>query len=313
METQKNNFGESNPKEFVTIFSGNENNRAALAVESLFGKADPYDKCPPQQIYSNKYSRYNFTIISQKTAKSANMPVSDLADVKARTEFIRTKLYEMEMNPGANAESDTPMSIAYTQRFLAGEFKGKTPAEVLLENTENQEKLNQQYQILKTNLDKYTNNKKIMDAIVEAASLFKAGKLEKKSFNSCVFNIYTPGFRPLHRKQREDGMCPVYEMSIKCYLNNNYPIEITITNYYAPFTIRENGTINVFVAKMDKSTLIKGTINMTMKDWNNILMKMDEQRMAYVTLLSEDRFKEADRLYSDNMRRTQQTYMPEEE
>ena len=219
METQKNNFGESNPKEFVTIFSGNENNRAALAVESLFGKADPYDKCPPQQIYSNKYSRYNFTIISQKTAKSANMPVSDLADVKARTEFIRTKLYEMEMNPGANAGSNAPMSIAYTQRFLAGEFKGKTPAEVLLENTENQEKLNQQYQMLKTNLDKYPNNKKIMDAIVEAASLFKAGKLEKKSSNSCVFNIYTPGFRPLHRKQREDGMCPVYEMSIKCYLN----------------------------------------------------------------------------------------------
>ena len=309
MEEQKVNYAETNPKEIVTVFSGPENNKTGLMVESYFDKADPEKKCAPQQIYHDGFSRFKFYLVSKKSSKTANLPVSDFAEIEARTQFIRQKMYEMELNHIPAAEEQ--LSPAYTQRMPTGEFKGKTPAQILLESSENQEKLNQQYQWLKSNLAAHPNNKQLMDAIMDAAALFKAGKLKNVAQQGTVFNSYTPGFRPLTRKKRDDGMCFVYEMSIRCFMNNTKsPIEISISNYFAPFVIRENGTINVQVSGMNKETLMKGTINLSMKDWSNVMEKMREQKDAYIIMFAKDRFAEASRLYEENQRKNQ-SYAPE--
>ena len=315
MENQKVNHAESNPKEIATVFTGAENSKTGLMVESYFDKADISTECAPQEIYHNTFSRFKFIVLSRKSAKTANMPVRDFAEVEARTKYIRQKLYDMELMPAAQEE--VPDSPAYTVQMFMGEFKNKTPAEVLLEDANNIDKLRAHYKQLKDNLTAYgERNQKVMDAITEAVDLMKAGKLRSVSHQSSAFNIYVPGFRPLTRKTREDGMCFVYDITVRCYLNGSkYPVEVAISNYYAPFTRRDNGTINVHVSKMDKETLLKGTINMSMADWSSIVEKMREQKDAYTIIFAKDRFAAADAQQKENQQKSLATpaYEPEED
>ena len=85
MEEQKVNHAETNPKEIATVFTGPENSKTGLMVESYFDKADISTECSPQEIYHDKFSRYKFIVLSRKSAKTANMPVRDFAEVEART------------------------------------------------------------------------------------------------------------------------------------------------------------------------------------------------------------------------------------
>ena len=318
MENQKVNHAETNPKEIATVFTGPENSKTGLMVESYFDKADISTECSPQEIYHDKFSRYKFIVLSRKSAKTANMPVRDFAEVEARTNYIRQKLYDMELMSASQpaAQEKVPESPAYSVQINMGEFKGKTPAEVLLEDAKNIDKLRDFYKYLKDNLEKHPNNKKVMDAINEAVTLMKAGNLKSVSMQSSAFDIYVPGFRPLTRKTREDGMCFVYEMTIRCFLNGSkYPVEVTISNYYAPVVKRENGTLNVQVSKMDKETLLKGTINMSMADWTAIIEKMREQKDAYTIIFAKDRFAAADAQQKENQQKNVGTpvFEPEEE
>ena len=312
MENQKTNYAETNPKEIATIFTGSGDSKTGLLIESHFSRAEIKDKCAPQEIYHDKYSRYIFYLISKGASKIANLPAVDLAEVEARTQFARQKLYELELcPPDASAVPDSP---AYSVRMPMGEFKGKSPAEALLEDGNNLDKLREQYKYLMDNLKDHPNNKKLMDAINEAANLFKAGKLQRVSTSS-VFTIYSKEKINPH-KPRGDGMFPVYVIDIRCYINNSkYPVEVTIQNYDAPRSEQGNGMGSAITSKMDKSTYKKGTINIAMKDWTAMVEKMREQKDVYTILFAKDRFAAADEQQKANQQKNQVTpiYDPEED
>ena len=305
MEENKN-YALSNPKEFVTKFGGTKDSTATLAIENHLSAITDKDDIAPQGVYNETFSRFLVTIINNGQSKTANLKLKDFFDIEARTDYFVKKMYENELCPSASPK--TELSPAYTVKFATGEFKGMTPAQVILADEANKDKLNNQYAWLKNNLAKYPNNKFIMEAIVDAGKLHSEGKLTADTApTASVFNIYIPGMRPLQRKQREDGMCFVYDMTVKGYLDNKYPVEVAISNYYAPVVKnQETGMMNVQVSKMDKDSLRKGSINLSLADWNDIVGEMRLQINEFYHIHAPELFARANNLFKKNLEASQQ-------
>ncbi len=241
-----------------------------FAIEAHLFQDEDSEK--PLQVL-NSFSRFIFTIIDKSKAISANVPVELLQDMKARTQFAVTKHFESVY---ANA-GNVPASPAFTEKFNTGNLKGLTPADVLKKEGENGKKvLNDQYKWLKQNLKKYPANQKLIDAIIDAANL-EPEMLEGESSYVPTIDILTINCRPLIRKKREsDGMCPCYEVYVKFDSSKNYQVSVNIQTYYAPVEKRENGTLNVMLAKKDKNSIQSHDFAMTLTEWLNALHEMQE-------------------------------------
>lgn len=297
---ESRNYAKENPREIFTNFSGKEENRVTLAVECHMNPAKIEDELSPQTIFG-KFSRLVFNMIRSGECVKANINFDELPDIMERTAYARTKVYDCELSPSGQAESSgETLPVAYTTKFGIGPFKGRTPAEVVLEDPEgNREKLLEQYKFLQTNVAKYPKNQVIMDAIKNAYDLYKAGQLEKKTVNPSSgrsFEIYKSGYRPLTREKREDGMCKVKEMNVMCNIGNRYPIELTISEYFAPVT-SNNGRLNVQAAATDQKSKKTVTSYMAMKDWNCLLSKVNDQKAMFIAAYGPDLLGEADKLF----------------
>ena len=311
METK--NYAQENPREIFTNFSGKEGNRITLAVECHMTPARIEDEISPQAIFG-KYSRIVFSMIHSGDAVKANVNFDELPDIAERTAFARAKVYERELGTTASTsvEAGEELPLAYKTTFSMGPFKGRTPAEVVLEDPDgNREKLQEQYKFLRDNVEKYPRNKTIMDAITNAYELHSEGKLVKKSepvaaASGKAFDLYKSGYRPLTRVKREDGLCKVQEMSVLCHFGKNYPIEVTITEYYAPVA-NNNGRLNVQAAAIDKSSVKKMTSYMGLKEWNCLLSKLNDQKSLFIATYGPALLQEADRIVKEKHEQRQKT------
>jgi len=301
MENATRNYAKENPREIFTNFSGKEGNRVTLAVECHMNPAKVDDGLSPQTLFG-KFSRLVFNMIRSGECVKANISFDELPDIMERTAYARTKVYDCELNPAGQTENNAgeALPLAYTTTFLMGPFKGRTPADVVMESPDgNREKLQEHYRFLQANLATHSNNKVVMDAITNAYDLYNAGKLEKKTAKPAskrAFEIYKSGYRPQTREKREDGMCKVREMTIMCNIGNNYPIEVAITEYYAPVT-SNNGRLNVQASATDQASKKTVTAYMSMKDWNCLLSKLDDQKSMFIAAYGPGLIGEADRLY----------------
>lgn len=300
METK--NYALENPREIFTNFSGKEGNRVTLAVECHMNPAKVEDEYSPQTIFG-KYSRIVFNMIRNGEGVKANVNFDELPDIVERTAYARTKVYDRELGTVPTAEAGEALPIAYTTTFTMGLFKGRTPADVVMEDPEgNREKLKEQYKFLRENVAKYPRNQAIMDAITNAYDLHAEGKLVKKAEPAAAsgksFEIYKSGYRPLTRVKREDGLCKVQEMCILCNFGKNYPIEVTITEYYAPVA-SNNGRLNVQAAAIDQTSVKKVTSYMGLKEWNCLLSKLADQKALFIATYGPELLREADRIVAE--------------
>ena len=309
MENATRNYAKENPREIFTNFSGKDGNRVPLAVECHMNPAKVEDGLSPQMLFG-KFSRLVFNMIRSGECVKANISFDELPDIKVRTEYARKEVYDCERNPAGQAgnAAGEALPLAYTTTFLMGPFKGRTPADVVLESPDgNREKLQEHYKFLQANLATHSNNKVVMDAITNAYELYNAGKLEKKTAKPAsrkAIEIYKSGYRPQTREKREDGMCKVREMAIMCNVGNNYPIEVTITEYYAPVT-SSNGKLNVQASATDQASKKTVTAYMSMKDWNCLLSKLDDQKLMFIVANAARQLSEADNLYMSRFQQPQ--------
>ena len=242
-----------------------------LSVESHLAVAKTSDEQSPLKIYHENFSFYKFAIIEKTAAVKAvtsNVNVKELEDIFRRTDYAFKHSMDYENEP-IDSSATSP---AYTVKIASGTFKGKTPAEVLIENPDNKDALNKQYQWLKSNLAKYPNNKTQMDAIADAAKLLNDGALTSVTKkNGQRIRLYPsttlPVPKALTRKPREDGMCPVYEMEIFWNIGDNTPIEVSIKNYYAPIEKKEDGRITPI--RKQATDRIERSMRIGEADWLN--------------------------------------------
>ena len=259
----------------------------------------------PLQVFDD-FARFKFNVIFDGKAVTCNIPLDILSGMKAASEYAMKE--QMVRRYGAankREEGETPASPAFTVQFKAGKLKGKTPVAILLENDEATAKkmLNDQYKWLKENLEKYPGNKELMDAIVDATKLDLAELKEKApvtSSTSPVITILDIGARPLVRKTREDGKCFCYECKVTWDPSKNYPVSVSVSNYYAPVVQKENGLLNVQVSGKDRSTEMTGEFSMTDAEWLNAVDQMVLGKDGYQRMYLADAFKLADKADFEN-------------
>ena len=289
------------------VFNAFRANGSSFHAKACFTREKGTEKNGKPMAAFDHFSRIVLTIIDKdEKAKyvEANIQYEKLAELKARGRFALNAIFEKEIKPTVT-EGDEASSPAYTYVIPSGKLKGKTPAQILMEPN-GQETLNAQYKWLQDNLAKYPANKTQMDAICDAARLQKEGKLVKNEVPAVngILTILEAVPLPLIRKKKEDGTCPVREVSINCNLAKNSPFEVVISNYDAPvMAVSKEGLVEVTsegsggnkinVQRKDKKNEVTKKFNLTVGEFAGFLGHIDVAEQIFLNSYSTVLMKEA--------------------
>lgn len=288
-----------NPREIAYIVE-----KSTFAILDGLTKADIENEEEPLTLHSRKFSRFSFLIINQdKKAATANLNVKEMFGFLAKSRFAMQQemLYRFNVT---DAKEEEELPSAYTVTIASGSLKGRTPADVLLNDGEEGKKLlNNQYTFLKNNLAKYPKNKTQMDAIVNASTLLKEGKLDADTAGKGQIKkipLYSSGLRPLVNRKNNAGMSFVYELTVDWLLGEKRPLMITIVNYYAPVIKKDDGMLNVQVKQRDQTTLRNNTVNLTFEDWAYVQHMIETDIERFESGIYWNKRKESDRYFFEN-------------
>ena len=287
-----------NPREVAYIVE-----KSTFAVLDGLTESNIENEEEPLTLHSRKFSRFSFLIINQdKKAATANMNVTEMFGFLEKSHFAMQQEMLYQFNSGSNEEEELP--LAYTVTITSGTLKGRTPADVLLNDGEEGKKLlNNQYTFLKNNLSKYPKNKTQMDAIVNASQLLKEGKLDADAVGKGQtkrISLYSSGLRPLVNRKNNAGMSFVYELTVDWLLGEKRPLMITIVNYYAPVIKKDDGMLNVQVKQRDQTTLRNNTVNLTFEDWAYAQHMIETDIERFESGIYWNKRKESDRYFFEN-------------
>lgn len=285
-----------NPREIAYIVE-----KSTFAVLDGLTEADIENEEEPLTLHSKRFSRFSFLIINQdKKAATSNMNVKEMFGFLNKCRFVMEQELLLRMNQTEKEE----LPLAYTVTISSGALKGRTPADVLLNDGEEGKKLlNNQYIFLKNNLQKYPKNKVQMDAITNASTLLKEGKLDAEMATSTgpkKFSLYESGLRPLVSRKNKNGLTFVYEMSIDWLFGEKRPFMINIINYYAPVIKKDDGMLNVKVKQRDDSTMRNNTVNLTFEDWSYVQHMIETDIERFESAIYWNKRKESDRYFFEN-------------
>lgn len=288
-----------NPREIAYIVE-----KSTFAVLDGLTEADIENEEEPLTLHSRKFSRFSFLIINQdKKAATANLNVKEMFGFLAKSRFAMQQemLYRFNVT---DAKEEEELPLAYTVTIASGSLKGRTPADVLLNDGEEGKKLlNNQYTFLKNNLAKYPKNKVQMDAIVNASQLLKEGKLDADAVGKGQTKripLYSSELRPLVNRKNNAGMSFVYELTVDWLLGEKRPLMITIVNYYAPVIKKDDGMLNVQVKQRDQTTLRNNTVNLTFEDWAYVQHMIETDIERFESGIYWNKRKESDRYFFEN-------------
>ena len=263
-----------------------------LSIDNYLSKPDSKDKIPPLEMHS-PYSRFVVTIIdksgSETKTPKANIPAGDVPGIVEISKLVM--LEKMRYEASAHEMTESELSAGYTQKILVGGFRGKTPADVLLDNPDDRDKLLSTRQFLADKAAKYASNKQQVEAIDDAISLFDSGQLQKQSGSrrSGAVSVYNVDHKYM-RDTNELGHRLFYSMSIVCQFGNKYPWEVTIENLFAPGLQGPKGGL---IPKTDeKSSSAKCTFRLNDMEWAQLVNRIRSdlqffERCCYAGLYRE--------------------------
>lgn len=269
------------PSEIVTIVR-----KKTFSIDAHFTR-NANDR--PMEIFDDTFSRYTMNVIADGKGAFANVHVNMLPGIVKKTEYAFNKHLDRQMSGQANEGNNRP---AYTMRFVTGNLKGRTPADVLINDPNGKNELAGQYNWLQSNLAKYPNNRKLMDAIVDASKITEEEINGQKNSGTAPFamTILDIGMRPLTRRQRPDGKCFVYEVKVIWDDSQEYPVTVMVNNYYAPVIKKENGMLNVQASQKDTSTEIRNSFVMTAEEWLGAVEDMQEAKLNFKSMFFADAY-----------------------
>lgn len=282
------------PVEVASIVRTNK----TLGFNSFLFRADSSENESPYKIYG-KFSRYAISILdtsgtSNKSVRG-NIRVTEIADIERRTQYAFNKHMQFETK-GSLVNNEGSSSRAYTVKITTGSLKGKTPAEVITDG--NGKLLMQHKKFLEQHLQQYPNNKIQIEAINEAVILYKEGTLENKKDvqgENEIITLYNAGMHPLTRQKREDGKCLVYEINITWRVGANYPVTMTVSNYYARAEKMNDGRLNV--KDVDEQSKIRLNVSISEAEWFNILSSIERNMNQFEVLTAKTIFNDANQTY----------------
>lgn len=212
------------PKQIFCVWGTN------VSLDAAFNLCVPLEKSdtPPLELHEGALSRFTLTLLDRRSGTTIPISVNISAkDVSALLEKMRVALILKEDQSKA---SETQLPIAYTSPLMVGIFANRTPADVLLENPNNQTKLLNTRKWLEENSGKYAKNKNQIAAIDNALELLKVGELTPRKDNSGVMVIYDRQMKT-SRSADGNGFYSGSDITITCNFGKKYPWCVQISNY----------------------------------------------------------------------------------
>lgn len=265
--------------------------KKVLGVDAKLFTPTDKETAAPLELHSG-YSRFELTIVDKETntTPTANIPAEDIYYI---IETSRVALEHLLTNKQSSTSTQT-VGTAYTQKLIDKNFKGKTPAEVLLADPTQETNLLNAKKFLETNLARFPANKAQIVAIDEAIKLLHENKLSNENTTANTsqdIEIYKTDYK-FKSKKNEKGYNLIYGIDVVCDPSKNYPFAITIMNCYAPVETGANGqkTIKMNVAE----NTIKSTLLVTKDEWIKLISKLDRvltmfEHSQFETLLNESK------------------------
>lgn len=260
---------------YSTGRGADKEDRLTFSVEALGAEIEKGEN--PLEMHA-PYSRYVLTLIQKNGNKgtitpNGNIPLTEIEDIYMNTMVADTIRAQYKIGVYQNNQMEsTTKSIAYTTRFQIGNFKGKTPAQVILESPNNIPSLKNTAEWLKERIDNHASNKKQYEAVVEAISLYERNALIQNQVEiSTLIPVYEAKIKAIDRK-REDKKRFVYSISIMCNIAHDAPYEIVISNCFAPVHVKDNGAIQVIME--GATNKIESSIKLTALEWHTCIRKM---------------------------------------
>ena len=196
---------------------------------------------------------------------TGNIPMTSVEDIARRTAYAFQKHMDALCAPKVSGTSPDGMDI-----------------------------LNRQYKFLKDNVARYPKNQVQIDAIMDAAALYKAGKLEQaQAVHHPTIVLYDAEARALIRKPREDGKCPVYSIKVTWDVGEKYPVTFETTNLYAPVMHREDGTISPILKECDRSSIKKAALAISEEEWMNAVRQIQTNMRQFENANAAEIFRDA--------------------
>lgn len=269
-----------------------------LGIDAMLSAVSPklQDVGNPMEIH-NAFSRFVVTLIHKGETTvhpKCNIPARDVDYIAEKTKIAMQLLANKQCNPSANTSDDAAQSKAYTTVISVGRFKGKTPAQWLTEDPSRADDMKQTADWLMQNAAKFAANKIQADAINEALALAKEGKLKKTAAApaSSAYVLYEEDTKPLRSTKNEAGEMLITGIKIICDTSRRLPFAITVSNYWAPVVVKDNGAMNVVGAKAHDAVSV--TMNMTERDWYRGVTAMKStldnfERMYFKTMFNLSR------------------------
>ncbi len=274
------------PYDLVTV----KRKKSTLSVEAHYkyiGEQDPEKVDSPLRVFHPSFSLYRFSIIEAGVGASFfTIHMNDVPGIAARTDAAAAEYYR----PRRKNTEGVPNNPAFTERFNMGAYKGKSPVDVLVENGyekggEGRKILNTQYTFLKKNVEKYPDNGRMINAIMEASKLTDEELKQAKPSGGATppMQLISIGCRPLtyDKYKREDGRFLCYEGSAVWDMDKDYPVCVTARNYYAPVKKNEDGTLNVQLNQLDRNSEKVRTFNLTADEWLNLISELKYSKEAF--------------------------------
>ena len=259
----------------------------------LFAPERTDNSCSPLELH-NGFSRFLFTLVDKSApdvtvTPKANIPIKDLACIKQKTD-IAMYLYFVGSSHPTNQDDEENLfanSPAFTKKLLSNNYKGKTPAEVLIENPQEKENLIKTKQWLQANIEKFPRNKEQIEAIDDALNLLEIGELQGSpssshaTSRSSVLSLYKTEYKHMSQKN-EQGYSLVYSISITFDASKNYPFTVEITNCFAPIKTLPSGQRHPVMEEATHKT--KSSMALSDCEWVDLITHlMDVKKCFQVT------------------------------
>lgn len=246
---------------------------------------------------------FRFSMLNERsdglliTVDNGIAAVEEIAEAKQRGLRVVVLDHHLPREDGALPPADV---IVDPHVFHSGGFRGKTPADILLENPDDREKLLNTRRFLASKEEQYASNKKQVEAIDDAIFLLDSGKLQKQSGarRSSVVHVYDVDHKYM-RDTNAYGHRLFYSMSIACQYGNKYPWEVTIENMFAPGLPGPQGGL---VPKVDeKSSSARCTFRLNDMEWMQLINRLNSDLQYFESCCYLGLYREA--IGMDNNRR----------
>lgn len=312
------------PKQIINDIKQTKNSGVStFAVDALFGYQNPLPE-NPLYLY-NVFSVYNITVIQNKKAVTVNLRPDDFTALARKSEIVfdmafknqylwkSFKHFHMLFNAviwirnklsgkvEENASTDQKLAFAY--RLSWGKCKDKTPGDALLENADNEQELMRNRELLTQNINKYPNNKKIIQSIDAAIRLFKDGKLNKTtsenhlSASEEIVALYEGTWK---NKTGKSNIKVVNNTEYyRCYRlmitynpqMDKYPVCVSVENSFMPVQKHPDGRQNILISQALENSHIALKHIFSLDEWINIIDTMQQAKNRFGNMVYASMYK----------------------